>query len=429
MKKLVTEVVQGSIGHEMGIAPGDMLVSINGLEVKDVFDYRMAVSDNSFEMLVQKKNGEDWLLSIEKDWDEDLGLVFESGLMDKVRVCANNCVFCFIQQNPEGNMRETIYFKDDDYRLSFLHGNYITLTNMGQGDVDRILAQRLSPINISVHTTNPALRVRMMGNKGAGESLKFLRQLADGGIVLGLQVVLVKGYNDGKELERTINDLVPFVKPGFSLSVVPAGLTRHRKNLPRLVPLNPADCKAAIALVEHFQQQFLKSRGTRFVYCADELYINAGLEVPCYASYEDFPQIENGVGMMAAFRHEFESAAKNVTAWTNSKITVATGTAAYDFMRGLKLPRGVSVKAIKNDFFGHSVTVAGLLTGRDIISQLKGQDLGDLLLLPTCCLRHGEDVLLDDAALADVSTALDVRVAAVNPNAADFIDILTGGLG
>jgi len=427
MKKLILTVENNSIGAEMGIEPLDKLLSIDGVKVADVFDYRMAIANDEIEILIEKPNGEQWLLEIEKDEDEDLGLVFESGLMDDVRKCANNCVFCFIHQNPKGTMRDTIYFCDDDYRLSFLHGNYITLTNMTQGDVGRILAHRLSPINISVHTTDEMLRVKMMGNGRAGESLGYMRQLAQGGIALGLQIVLCKGYNDGEHLDKTIHDLSRLVPPGgggFSLSVVPAGLTKYREQngLTNLEPFSQADCKKILRQVEAWQSRFLSELSTRFVYAADELYVKAGVALPPYEAYEDFLQIENGVGMMAEFKRDFN----NVTCSFDAKATMVTGMAAYDFMCDLNLP--MDIAAIKNDFFGENVTVAGLLTGQDIISQLEGRSLGDVLLLPANCLRHGENVLLDGVTTDDISKALGVTVLVAEPTAQGLANALTGGI-
>ena len=428
MKKLIKMVETGSIGEELGIEAGDFLVSINDAQIRDIFDYRMMTAHNDLEVLIQKQDGEEWQISVEKEDDEDLGFVFDNGLMDEVNQCANNCVFCFIEQNPKKIMRDTIYFKDDDYRLSFLHGNYVTLTNIGQADVDRILRLRLSPVNVSVHTTNKTLRVEMMGNGRAGESLKYLKQLAEGGIVLGLQIVLCKGYNDGAELDKTISDLGLLAKHsqgGFSLSVVPAGLTRHRQGLPRIDHLSREDCRAVIKQVEGRQDGFLRELGTRFVYCSDEFYVKGGLGLPKYDTYEDFPQIENGVGMLASFRYDFEQI-NQMFHVEHQKITIVTGLAAYEFMRALSLPPQISIKVVRNEFFGENVTVAGLLTGQDIINQLKGQELGDLVLLPKCCLRFEQDVFLDNVGLEDVARELGVKVLAVEADAEGLLSGIKG---
>jgi len=428
MKKLIIGIDSGSIAEELGIAPGDFLIAIDAHEILDVFDYRLATASDALEILIEKQGtGEEWLLEIEKDEDEDLGLVFETGLMDDVRSCKNNCIFCFVHQNPRGKMRDTIYFKDDDYRLSYLHGNYITLTNMTDDDADRILAHRLSPINISVHTTNPALRAAMMGNDAAGHSLEFLRRLADGGIDLGLQIVLCKGFNDGAVLDKTITDLGCFMHQhgDFSLSVVPAGLTRHRDGLPALQAFSAADCRAVISQVAAHQKYFLEKYGTRFVFCADEFYVKGDVALPDFDTYEEFLQIENGVGMMAAFKHDFNRAF-NRDAPIKGKFVVATGLAAHGFFKEICRGLDIEIAAIDNNFFGQSVTVAGLLTGDDIITQLKNNVPRGTLLIPTNMLRAGEEVFLDDVSIQDVSRALKIEVVAVHPDGASFVEALTG---
>ena len=447
MKKIILSVEKNSIAEELNIEASDKLVSIDGQEIIDVFDYRMAITSNEITLLIEKANGEEWLLEIEKDEDEDLGLVFETGLMDNARMCKNNCIFCFIHQNPADIMRKTIYFKDDDYRLSFLHGNYITLTNMKQQDIDRILKYHISPINISIHTTDPNLRVKIMGNKNAGENLKYLDQLAAGGTRLSLQIVLCKNFNDGKHLDKTIYDLSRYVPKdnetaGYNLSVVPAGLTKYREEngLTPLQPHNAEDCLAVIKQIEAWQERFLEELGTRFVYAADEFYIKSGVPLPAYEAYEDFAQIENGVGLMTAFRHDFDVALKNtkrINIGADKKITIVTGMAAHGFMQDLcRKIEGhavsgslkINVAAIRNDFFGENVTVAGLLTGKDIIKQLKERNLGQMLLLPATCLRSGEEVLLDDVTIFDIQKELGVEVCAVNPYGDEFVKFISGGL-
>jgi len=429
MKRLIVAVEEGSIAEELGIEPMDGLLAINGTVAFDVFDYHAAMATDFIELLIEKADSDQWLLEVDKDEFEDLGLVFEDGLMDNMRTCRNNCVFCFIHQNPKGIMRDSIYFCDDDYRMSLIHGSYVTLTNMSEQDVGRIITQRMSPINISVHTTDEGLRTQVMGNKNAGKSLRFLKQLADGGITMGFQIVLCKGLNDGKYLDKTIEDLsklVPQCGGGFSLSVVPAGLTRYRaeNGLVPLEPLNADECKALIVQIEKWQQRFMKQLGTRFVFLADEIYIKAGASLPNYEEYEDFLQIDNGVGMLSSFAHDFNQCRGELRSF-DAKITIATGLAAHDFLRNLIPPAWqIDVKAIKNDFYGENVTVAGLLTGQDIINQLKGQALGDVLLLPSSCLRHGEEVLLDDVTMADIAKELGVRVVAVDPNGEGFAESL-----
>ncbi|MCL2573624.1 MAG: DUF512 domain-containing protein [Defluviitaleaceae bacterium] len=433
MKRIITAVDESSIAAEVGIEPMDKLVTINGTANFDVFDYYMAMSDSVIEVLIEKADGDQWLLEIDKEDYEDLGLTFEDGLMDTAMICRNDCVFCFIHQNPKGILRDSLYFCDDDYRLSHMHGNFITLTNLDGRDVDRILTHRISPINVSVHTTDKNRRSYIMGNRRAGKSLKYLQQLAKGGISLGMQVVLCKGLNDEEHLDRTIEDLgklVPEGGDGFSLSVVPVGLTRYREgnSLVYLRPLNAFDSASIIAQVEGWQERFLKELGTRFVFLADEFYLTAGVPLPPYEAYEGFLQIENGVGMLASFKYEFEEACEGDSWSVAVKTTIVTGVSAYGFIRDLvSSVTGIEVKAIRNDFFGENVTVSGLLTGRDIIAQLAGRELGEVLLLPKNCLRKDTNMLLDNVTVDDISRELDVKVLVVEPTGADFVEALKGG--
>jgi len=434
LKKQIVEIEPNSIAQELGIQPGDFLLAVDNQPVVDFFDFRMAQASEELEITIEKANGEQWILEIEKDEDEELGLVFESGLMDDMRRCGNKCVFCFIDQNAP-NMRETLYVKDDDYRLSFLHGNYITLTNMTDADIRRILQYHISPVNISIHATDPNVRIKMMNNPKAGRSLEFLGKLAEGGIALSLQIVLCKGYNDGDILDKTIQDLSQYIPQGgggCSLSIVPVGLTKYRKerNLAELLPLEADDCKDVIAKVAHWQNKLMAKKGARFVFAADEFYLKAGIDVPPYEDYDDFPQIENGVGMIAAMRHEFKNAlVENADKMPlTKKITVVTGYASKDFMHSLAnaatstFPQlTINVVPIKNNFYGELITVVGLLTAGDIMSQLKGQDLGDLVLLPSCILRAEEDVFLDDITLDEMRNQLGVQVLSVNANGDEFL--------
>jgi putative radical SAM enzyme (TIGR03279 family) len=441
MKRLISAVDKNSIAAELGIQPMDKLVSINGDASFDFLDYFAAMAKDSMEILIEKaQSGEQWLLDVDKDDFEDLGLTFEDGLMDNMMTCRNNCVFCFIQQNPKGVLRDSIYICDDDYRLSYMQGSYISLTNLDERTVKRIISHRISPVNISVHTTDKNRRAYMMGNRRAGRNLKYLEQMARGGIAMGLQIVLCKGLNDEEHLDKTIYDLSRLVLPhgidGFSLSVVPVGLTKYREenNLPHLRALNDFDCANAIAQVEAWQERFLKELGTRFVFLADEFYLTAGVDLPPYGAYEDFLQIENGVGMMTSFKHDFyavlDGNAPNTAQalWSpGTKVSLVTGVAAQNFMRGL-VPPDIDVKAVRNEFFGENVTVAGLLTGRDIINQLKGRPLGNVLLLPASCLRHGGEVLLDNITVPDIAKELGVRVLPMNTNGGDFAQAIKGGL-
>lgn len=444
MKRLISAVSKNSIAAELGIKPKDILVSINGTTSFDFLDYLEAMAGSSMEILIEKtKDSEQLLFDVEKDEFEDLGLTFADGLMDNMMSCRNNCVFCFIHQNPKGVLRDSIYFCDDDYRLSYMHGNYITMTNLDDRIIERIIKHRISPINVSVHTTDKNRRSYMMGNRRAGRNLKYLEQMARGGIAMGMQIVLCKGLNDEETLDKTIYDLSRLLLPhgvdGFSLSVVPVGLTKYREEnrLHHLRSLNDFDCANVIAQVEAWQDKFLKELGTRFVFAADEFYLTSGMNIPPYESYENFPQIENGVGMIASFKHDFEAARGGGTLppglsapralWSpGTKVTMITGVAAQNLMRELTPPE-IDIKVIRNEFFGENVTVAGLLTGRDIITQLKDKPLGDVLLMPASCLRRGEEVLLDDISISDISRELGVRVLAINPTGTDFAEALKGG--
>ena len=427
MKKLITEIENKSIASELGICPGDFLLSINSQEIVDVFDYRMLQFEEELTIEIEREDGEIWQLEIEKDAYDDLGLIFEAGLMDNMRNCGNNCIFCFIDQAPP-NMRPTLYVKDDDYRLSFLHGNYITLTNMTERDIDRIVKHRISPVNISIHTTDPDLRVAMMGNKRAGRSLEFLGKLAQAGIVLSLQIVLCKGYNDGVQLEKTIEDLSKYLPEdggGCSLCIVPVGMTKYRDGLTPLKPLTTDDCKQVIDTTNKWQSIFLEKFGTRFVFCADEFYLRAGIDFPDYDDYEDFPQIDNGVGMAQAFKTEFEEAVEDDELRVTSEVSLVTGVAAGAFFRELlrDYPQAI-VHEVVNDFYGDMITVAGLLTGQDIIKQLQGKKLGSQLLIPKNCLRDDDDVFLDDVTLNELSNKLGAKVMAVEPEADALVEAL-----
>jgi len=434
MKRLIVAVDEDSVSAELGIEPMDKLVTLNGTTAFDSLDYRMAMMNDVVEVLIEKADGSQWLLEVEKDEGEDLGLDFENDLMDHMMTCHNNCTFCYIQQNPKGILRDSLYICDDDYRLSFMHGNYITLTNMDGRDVDRIVAHGMSPINISVHTTDKNRRSYMMDNRRAGRSLKYLQQLARGGIALGMQIVLCKGLNDEEHLDKTIHDLSRLVLPhgidGFSLAVVPVGLTKYREGngLANLRPFTGFDCANVIAQVEAWQERLLKELGTRFVFLADEFYLNAGMELPPYEAYEDFLQVENGVGMLRSFKHDFDNTVGGFRPWSpDTKITIVTGTAAQSFIRGLLPPNtDIDVRAIRNEFFGENITVSGLLTGGDIINQLQGRPLGDVLLLPANCLRHRKEVLLDGITVSDIQKELGVRVLSLNPTGKDFAEALKG---
>ena len=428
-ENVIISVEPGSIADEIGIEPGDVLVSINGKEVLDVFDYRYLINDEYLEIILKDGNGEPYEAEIEKDYDEDLGIVFESGLMDNARSCSNKCIFCFIDQLPKG-MRKTLYFKDDDTRLSFLQGNYVTLTNMKDKDIERIIYYHLSPINISVHTTDPELRKMMLHNNKAGNIMERMRKLADSGIELHLQVVLCKGINDGKQLDKTIEDITTLFPHARSMSVVPVGLTKYREGLFKQEPFTKEDACAVIDQIDGWQRKNLERFGTRIVYAADEFYLKAEREIPEPECYEDFQQFENGVGMISYFRGEFYDILTGLEYGGGKKaVSLATGYAAYDLMKLVsdelmkKFPEiNIRLYRIKNNFFGEMITVSGLLTGKDIIEQLKGRELGEYLILPDSLLRNGETVLLDDVYVEDIERKLKTNIKISLNSAKSLVD-------
>ncbi|MBQ7377910.1 MAG: DUF512 domain-containing protein [Clostridia bacterium] len=432
----VTDVLQDSIAANAGILRGDVLISINGNEICDVLDYRFYLTEANV-TLTLSRGGAAYSVTLEKDPYDDVGLCFETPLMDEKHTCRNGCIFCFIDQLPKG-LRDTLYFKDDDSRLSFLHGNYITLTNLTDADVDRMVKMRFSPVNISVHTTNPELRVRMMKNKRAGAVLSYLRRLADAGITLRCQIVLCRGVNDGDELSRTLSDLAEYYPALDSVSIVPAGLTAHRDGLYPLSPYSPAECAAIVRQIESFANAHFEKTGSRLFFAADELYIKAGLPLPAEEAYEGYPQIENGVGMLRSMSEEFDAALKTrrrpLFRRIRRTVSVATGVAAAPYLsryakaaeekyKGLK----VNVFCIENNFFGKEITVAGLLTGQDIAEQLKGQPLGDLLLIPRTALRSEGDLFLCGMSKDELSQRLGVRVLPVDCDGGELLDLILKG--
>lgn len=439
---MVKEVMPGSIAEEMGIEAGDVLLSINDNEIEDVFDYRYLMKDEYVEALVRKADGEEWLLEVDKDYDEDLGVEFENGLMSDYRSCSNKCIFCFIDQMPPG-MRETLYFKDDDSRLSFLQGNYITLTNMGDHDVERIIQMQLAPINISVQTTNPELRCEMLHNRFAGEKLRFLDRFYEGHVEMNGQIVCCKGVNDGEELRRSITDLMKYLPFMRSVSVVPAGITKYREGLYPLELFTREEAGRIIDMIEACQKVCFDQYGLHFIHASDEFYMLAGRDFPEEERYDGYIQLENGVGMMRLFREEFAEAMRTVLSDqmgqqrlkdVKRSLTIATGKLAYPVIReAAEELRGVcpgltmQVISIRNDFFGETITVAGLVTGQDLIAQLKerrqaGANLGDALLIPANMLRSGEQVFLDDITVQDVELALGIPVKAIDSGGGDFVE-------
>lgn len=426
----ITGVEKASPAAKHGILPGDILISINGHDINDVLDYRFRLTEKKITLLIHR--GPDLKeITIKKDEYSDIGLEFETYLMDKKHSCRNKCVFCFIDQLPKG-MRDTLYFKDDDSRLSFLMGNYITLTNLSEEDVDRIIEMKTSPINVSVHTTNPELRVKMMKNKNAGKVLSYLRRFADAGISLNCQIVLCKGINDGKELERSMTDLAALFPSLVGVSIVPAGITNYREGLCHLEPFTAEEAGEVIDTIDKFGEKCLKKFGTRLFFSSDELYIEAGRELPGEDYYEGYPQIENGVGMIRSMDGEFTDELDFLDEYDLEKprkVSVATGAAAYDFIKSLadRLCEQVPtlechVYKIINDFFGHNITVAGLLTGKDLANQLNGKDLGDRLLIPRVTLRSEGDVFLDDTTPEWLAEQLGgVEIVPVESTGNDFV--------
>ncbi len=428
-------IVPGSDAEKSGIKAGDILHTVNGNEISDVLDYRFYLTESKVTLALER-DGAFYETIILKEMYADIGLEFETYLMDKKRSCRNRCIFCFIDQLPKG-MRKTLYFKDDDSRLSFLMGNYITLTNLKESDVDRIIKMKISPINVSVHTTNPELRVEMMKNKHAGKVLSYLERLADAGIEINAQIVLCKGVNDGSELDRTMSDLAKLYPSLTSCSVVPAGLTKFRQELFPLEPFTANECASVIKQVEKFADECYEKQGSRIFFLGDEFYIKSGTPFHSEEYYEGYPQIENGVGMISSMRDEFDFAiSDNEITEIKRTISVATGYAAYDFICELvrkaeKAVKGLSVNVykIKNDFFGENITVAGLLTGTDIVNQLKDKtELGEALLLPRVMLRAEGDLTLDGYTPDAISEELGIKVEFVGSDGAEFFDALTANI-
>ena len=435
----IKSVEEGSIAWELGVEPGDELVSVNGETVEDVFDYRYLTEDEALTAVIRKgpgslEAGEEWELEIEKDYGEDLGIEFESGLMDEYRSCRNRCIFCFIDQMPPG-MRETLYFHDDDARLSFLQGNYITLTNMSDHDIDRIIRYHLEPINISFHTMNPKLRCRMLNNRFAGDVFDKIRRLKEAGIELNGQIVLCRGINDGDELEYSLKEFEQYLPELKSVSVVPVGLTRFRDRLPKLESFGAEDAAAVIGQIERWQRYYMEKYGTHLVHASDEWYLLAGRDLPPENSYDGYPQLENGVGMTDCVSPEGADSGQTKTPASagSRRVTIATGKLAAPVLRRLAgeirelFPMSeVRVEAIENRFFGDKITVSGLITGSDLVRQLSGMELGDALLLPVNMLRSGERVFLDDMTVEELEQTLQIRIIIVESSGRDLVRAITG---
>lgn len=432
-KNEIKRVMKGSIAEEIGLEPGDMILKINNTEVRDILDYRFLMSDEEILLTVLTKQGEEVEVEIEKEVYEDLGVEFASGLIDGAKSCANRCIFCFIDQLPHG-MRETLYFKDDDTRLSFFQGNYVTLTNLSEKEIDRLIKMRVSPINVSVHTTNPRLRVEMLKHKNAGNIMDRMRKFAQNGIVMNAQIVLCPTFNDGKELERSFSDLLSIGDSIKSVSVVPIGKTKFREGLCEIPSVTKEGAQNVLRAVEHWQEKAMEKTGSRLFYASDEFYLKAEREIPEAGEYEQFPQIENGVGLIASMKEEFMAALnEDYTISKKRHVSIATGVAAYNFIKSIaKLAENkynnlqVDVYEVINNFFGEEITVTGLLCGCDIIKQLKGKNLGDELIVSKSMLRDSSDVLLDDVTLKDIEKELNIKIRAIENDGFEFLEALLG---
>ena len=438
----VKSVVPNSPASKTKIAVGDILRRINGSRIEDVLDYKFLTYDRDLIIELANPDGRIKLIKLQKQEGADLGLEFETFLMDRQRSCANKCIFCFIDQLPK-DMRKTLYYKDDDVRLSFFQGNYVALTNLTKRDIERIIRLRISPINISVHTMDQNLRAFMLGINDGAAGIDSLIALASAGTILNCQIVCCPGINDGEELSRTIKSLIKLGKSINSVSVVPVGLTKHRQGLAPIQPFSRKQAYRTVRMVESYGKICKKKRGSTMFYCADEMYIKAGLPLPPHSFYEGYPQLENGVGMMRLLITEFKTALKTLdktdrNAQSGIKearkpFTIATGEAAGKYLTNLlkiaqekNATMGGKVLAIRNDYFGSGITVSGLVTGRDLISQLRGIELGSRLLIPQNMLRSGEDIFLDDTTVSDVSEALAVPIRIVKQDGADLLSAIMG---
>jgi len=427
----IERVISGSIAEEIGLEPGDIILEINNVKIKDVLDYRYLINDEFILLKIKTRQGETVEIDIEKDAYEPLGAEFKSSLMDKPQHCLNKCIFCFIDQLPKG-MRESLYFKDDDTRLSFFQGNYVTFTNLDDDEIERIIRLRISPINISVHTMNPCLRVKMLKNPKAAKLPEIMKKLYDNSIIMNCQIVLCPGFNDGDELTYTISELYKMNEYVKSVSVVPIGITRFRDNLCKIPSVSKEKAVEIINEINNWQARAHKEIGTGFVYASDEIYLKAEIAIPSHESYFGFPQIENGVGMIASMREEFSSALDEAVEKDISRsVTLVCGTAPYDFLCELSdsvkkkfTNVKINVEKIQNDFFGHEITVSGLLCGCDIISQLKGKELGDAVIITKNMLRDGENVLLDDVTTDDIEKALGRKIIAVGDDGYELLEAI-----
>ncbi|WP_061312582.1 DUF512 domain-containing protein [Clostridium botulinum] len=437
MKNIITKVEKYSIAEEVGIEVNDSLISINQTPIGDIMDYKFLSADEEIVLEIEKTNGENWEIEIEKEYGEDIGLEFGGGIMDKAKRCSNKCIFCFIDQLPPG-MRDTLYFKDDDSRLSFLQGNFVTLTNMKEEDIDRIIKYHISPINVSVHTTNPELRVKMLKNRFAGNILERLKKLTDAGITINAQVVCIPSINNGDELKRTIKDLYNFYPFVASVAVVPIGITKFREKLQHVKTFTKEQSKKEIDMVKELQDKFIKEVNEPFVRLSDEFYIVSGKEVPSSEFYKGYEQLEDGVGVVRYFKDIIDDTLNDLDENSKGSFSIATGALAYEELikaRDKILKKNPNIKLdvykVINDYFGETITITGLLTGTDIINQLKGKINTKYLLMADCMFRKGyelsdssEQIMLDDLKIRDIEEALDVKVIVTDYTGEDLISIL-----
>ncbi len=428
----IIDVVKKSPSYKKRIKKGWVLEKINSHPINDILDYNFYANESEVVLELSKPNGKIVRKKIRKEENEDLGLVFNTYLMDKQKTCKNKCIFCFIDQLPEG-MRESLYFKDDDSRMSFLFGNYITLTNLTDRDIERIIEMHINPVNVSVHTMNPELRVKMMKNPKAGEVLRYIDILANHGTHLNTQLVLCPGINDGDELKFSIEKLAGLYPAVLSIAAVPVGITKFRENLPDLDSYTPESAKEVVEIIEKYQKEFLGKFGTRLVYASDEFYLKAGLPLPENEEYEDYPQIENGVGLWTDLEHTFKNALSDDEGTpTETKKLIATGEAAYPLLKKLsemffeKYGKEIPVVKIENDFFGHSITVSGLVTGKDLTSQLKGKYEFEELLISSSMLRSEGDMFLDSMTVAEAEEILGCRIIPVNADGYELLEKMKG---
>ncbi|NLM06466.1 MAG: DUF512 domain-containing protein [Tissierellia bacterium] len=429
-KNIISRVKEGSIAEELEISVADELLSINGCKVSDIIEYKYLITEEDLVLSIKKEDGQIYEFEIEKDYDEDIGIEFTNPLIDKVKSCSNNCIFCFIDQLPKG-MRKTLYFKDDDSRLSFLQGNFITLTNMKEEEIKRIIKYRISPINISVHTTNKDLRVKMLRNKNAGKILEYISRFYDAKIFMNCQIVLLRDYNDKDELVKTIKDLESFYPYVESVAVVPVGLTKHREGLTDLKAYDKESSEEVIKIIGGLQEELLLKYGTRFVFPSDEFYVMAGIELPSEEEYEGYLQIENGVGLITSFMTEIEETIKDIEeTYINESIVILTGFSAYEFMlRAVEMVKSkvnfknIEVYKIKNNFFGEKITVAGLVTGTDIIDQLTDISKFDRIVIPDVMLRDGF-LFLDDYKISDLEDIYKIPISVSEVDGFKFINVL-----